>query len=175
MILAFGGSEAPSSVASEKLGSMIDALNTDTEMVLVAVQSGTQALTPIIWSKAAYLVELPADISDAEGLRTVLQDVLNRGRDTALVTSLSSQDLITSETAHRMLARYCEAGDDTWAVLLRDEVSASPMLLGRRMIELFLRDTQRRTTKELLAANRNHLLIVEPRDAHSVAAVQESK
>jgi CTP:molybdopterin cytidylyltransferase MocA len=149
---------------AEELSERIDALNGDTEMVLVAVGSDAQALTPVVWARAAYMVQLTATASDADALRTMLQEVLNRGRDTALVTALDNLPL-TVETVHRMVAAYCAAGDEIWAVVPETEMlQGHPVLMGRRMIELFLRGRKWSAADEILSANMEHVRSMKAAD-----------
>jgi CTP:molybdopterin cytidylyltransferase MocA len=155
---------------AESVGKLIDALNADTEMVLVAVGLGAKALAPAVWAKAAYLVQLPEGASGADALRIALQDVLNRGRDTALVTESESPGL-TAETVHRMVAEYCSAGDEIWAVVPETEaLQGHPVLLGRQMIELFLRGQKWSAADEILSANLEHVRTVKPVDPTVPAA-----
>jgi len=71
-----------------------------------------------------------ANTDDAEALRATLQEVLNRGRDAALVTGLNIHGL-TAETVHRMVAEYCAAGDEIWAVVPETEMlQGHPVLMG---------------------------------------------
>jgi CTP:molybdopterin cytidylyltransferase MocA len=149
---------------AEGLSELIEALNTDTEMVLVAGGADAEALTPVVWAKAAYMVQLPASASDADALRVMLQEVLNRGRDAALVTALDGRGL-TAETVHRMVAAYCAAGDEIWAVVPEAEMQQGhPVLMGRRMIELFLRGQKWNAADEILSANLEHVRIVKVGD-----------
>jgi CTP:molybdopterin cytidylyltransferase MocA len=142
---------------AEALGELIGALNGDTEMVLVALGADAESLAPAVWARAAYIVQLPAAASDADALRVVLQEVLNRGRDAALVASLDNQGL-TAETVHRMVAAYCAAGDEIWAVVPEAEIhQGHPVLMGRRMIELFLRGQKWSAADEILSANLEHV------------------
>jgi len=159
-----GAGDARLKTKAEGISELIGALNTDTEMVLVAVGAGADALAPVIWAKAAYMVQLPENASDADALRAMLQEVLNRGRDAALVTSLDSYGL-TAETIHRMVAVYCAAGDETWAVVPETEMrQGHPVLMGRRMIELFLRGQKWSAADEILAANLEHVRSVKAID-----------
>jgi hypothetical protein len=146
---------------AQALDERIDALTDDTEMVLVAASAADgELLAPVVWAKAAYLVEIPADASEAETLRIILQDVMSRGRDAALVTGLAGAPL-SAEMAHRMVADFCAAGDDIWAVATDSGVSAGqPLLLGRRMIELFLRGRSWTSAEEALTANRQHVSVI---------------
>jgi len=159
-----GAGEARWSTKAEGVNELIEALNADTEMVLVAVGADAAALAPVIWAKEAYLVELPANTGEAEALRLMLQEVLNRGRDAAIVTALNSHGL-TVETVHRMVAEYCAAGDEIWAVVPETEMlQGHPVLMGRRMIELFLRGQQWSAADEILSANREHVRTVRASD-----------
>jgi CTP:molybdopterin cytidylyltransferase MocA len=163
-----GADAAQWKTKAEGVSALITALNADTEMVLVAVESDADALAPVIWGKAAYMVQLPVDTSDAAALRTMLQEVLNRGRDAVIVTSLHVPGL-TVETVHRMVAEYCSAGDDVWAVVPETEMlQGHPVLMGRRMIELFLRGQQWSAADEILSANREHVHTVKISDPLAV-------
>lgn len=143
------------------MSGLIDALNTDTEMVLVATGADAETLTPVVWAKGAYIVQLAEGASDAEALRTMLQEVLNRGRDAALVAALDDLSL-TAETVHRMVAAYCAAGDEIWAVVPETQMQQGhPVLMGRRMIELFLRGQRWSAADEMVSANLEHVRTVK--------------
>ncbi len=160
-------SGAAAAQSASALGALIDALNADTEMVLVAAAAEmADALAPAVWARAAYMVRLSPGATEADALRALLQETLSRGRDAVLVTALEGPTL-TAEIVGRMVAAYRAAGDEIWAVALENqEQQASPLLLGRRMIELFLRGRQWRSAQEVLAANREHVralnLLQEP-------------
>ena len=180
-ILATSSSVAPVVPAQSRtqaLGALIDVLHADTEIVLIAAGDDAESLAPAVWARAGYLVQLAPGAGEADALRALLQDVLNRGRDAVLVTTLDGPAL-TAKTVRRMVAEYLEAGDEVWAVvpeaLITKAVTSEsgapesssetqpsgstsgPMLLGRRMIELFLRGRQWRTAEELLATHREHV------------------
>jgi hypothetical protein len=153
---------------AEGVGELIDALSADTEMVLVGVPAeDTDALAPVVWARAAYLVQLPTAASDADALRVMLQEVLNRGRDAALVTvcdtaNQSATQVLTATTVHRMVADYCAAGDEIWAVVPETEMlQGHPVLMGRRMIELFLRGQKWSAADEILSANLEHVRTIK--------------
>ena len=155
---------APSLDRGAVVGEWIDALNADTEMVLVALPSDDEALAREVWSRGASLVELPSGSTTAGALRALLQETLNRGRDAALVTTLDSPPL-SAGTVQRMVAAYRAAGDEIWALLPEKLYRAGdPMLLGRRMIELFLRG-QWTAADEILTANREHVYVLKASDA----------
>jgi CTP:molybdopterin cytidylyltransferase MocA len=153
---------------------LIDALNTDTEMVLVAAGADAETLTPVVWAKGAYMVQLAEGASDADALRAMLQEVLNRGRDAALVATL--EDLpVTAETVHRMVAAYRAAGDEIWAVVLETGMrQGHPVLMGRQMIERFLRGQKWSAADEVVSANLEHVRTVKVADAESSKAASGS-
>jgi CTP:molybdopterin cytidylyltransferase MocA len=160
---------APSKTKAEAVSELIGVLNGDTEMVLVGVGADAEALAPAVWARAAYVVQLSPSASDADALRTMLQEVLNRGRDAALVTALDNQAL-TVQTVQRMVAAYCAAGDEVWAVVPETEMrQGHPVLMGRRMIELFLRGQKWSAADEILAANLEHVRSVKAADPMAAA------
>jgi CTP:molybdopterin cytidylyltransferase MocA len=155
---------APWKSKAEAVGKLIDALSADTEMVLVAVGADAEALAPVAWARAAYVVQLAPGASQADALRVLLQEALNRGRDAALVTALESTAL-TAETVRRMVAAYRAAGDEIWAVVPETEMrQGHPVLMGRRMIELFLRGQKWSAADEILAANLEHVRSLKAAD-----------
>ena len=159
-----GAGEELLKTKAERVSELIDALNADTEMILVAVGADADALAPVVWARAAYMVQLSEGTSDADALRTMLQEVLNRGRDAALVTAPDNKGL-TAETVHRMVAAYCTAGDEIWAVVPETEMlQGHPVLMGRRMIELFLRGQKWSAADEILSANLEHVRTVKAID-----------
>jgi hypothetical protein len=140
------------------LDALIDALTTDTEMVLVALDAGDHSLEPVAWARAAYAVPMAAQATESDILRRMLQEVLNYGRDTALLVS-AAQPTPSAADLRAMIAAYSTAADEIWAVVADSAAPASaPILLGRNMIEQCLRQQGWRTTEELLAANRAHVL-----------------
>lgn len=159
-----GVGEARAKTTSDRVSELIDALNTDSEMVLVAIGADAETLTPVVWAKGAYIVQIAEGASDAGALRVMLQEVLNRGRDAALVAALDDLSL-TAETVHRMVAAYCAAGDEIWAVVPETEMrQGHPVLMGRTMIELFLRGQKWSAADEIVSANREHVRTVKIAD-----------
>lgn len=175
-----GAGDAQLKTNADGVNELIDALNGDTEMVLVAVAGDAEALAPVAWARAAYVVQLSDSSSDAETLRVMLQEVLNRGRDAALVTTLNRNALgvtaaehspLTAETVHRMVAAYCAAGDEIWAVVPETAMQQGhPVLMGRRMIELFLRGQKWSAADEILSANLEHVRTVMVADPLAATA-----
>jgi CTP:molybdopterin cytidylyltransferase MocA len=162
---------AQSKTKAEAVSSLIGALNAGTDMVLVALAADAELLAPVIWAHAAYEVLLSPDVNGADALRAALQEVMNRGRDAALVATLDDEAL-TDRTVQRMVAAYCAAGDEIWAVVPEPEMrQGHPVLLGRRMIEMFQRGRQWSALDEMLAANPMHVRSVKADEAGPATAI----
>ncbi len=157
-ILLADGTEAAPEAAH--FAALINALNASTDIVLVATGENAQSIAPVIWASAAYEVVIPASAGDAEALRLCLQEVLSRGRDTALVIT-PRVARFTEDTAGQIIAAYVEAADEIWAVLPgTSSEGAGAVLLGRNMIERLVRGPQPGTLQEALASNREHCLVI---------------
>ncbi len=116
-VILTSGAEAP---AGQRLNALIDAVNADTEMVLVALAPKQKPLKPLLWARAAFIVDIPEAASEADTLRLMVNEVLMRGRDAALVLWLGG-DAVHSAAVKRMIASYCEADDSVWAVALEGD------------------------------------------------------
>jgi hypothetical protein len=147
---------------------LIGVLNADSDLVLVALGEDAAQVAPAVWSLAAYVVQLPPEASEGEILRMALQEVLNHGRDAALVVS-AGDEALSAGTVHKMVEAFCAAGDEIWAVLpdAVPEVPPNiapesgivlPALMGRRMMELALRGEHRLAAHQILSANAGHVL-----------------
>jgi len=165
VILALEAAEPPAENASarsrpEALGALIPALDSGSDLVLVVLGAGAETLAPIVWAQAAYVLQLPAGCSRPDALRGALRDVLNRGRDTALVAPLA-EPLLSAATVQQMVAAYREADDEIWAVVAGSEVGhGQPMLLGRIMIEALLRNGGWESAEDVLNANLPHVCLL---------------
>jgi len=159
---------------SESVTRLIGAMNADTDLVMVALGAEAAAVAPAVWALAAYVVEPGPDASEGEALRVSLREVLNRGRDAALVVALDhalgGDAPLAAAQVHRMVAAYCAAGDEVWAVAPEGGIGGYPVLLGRQIIELFLRGTFQ-TASELLSANRVHVLTLAAAGAGTAAVL----
>jgi hypothetical protein len=167
VILALNAEEPPSAeggvpprTRGEALGAMIAAMDAGSDLVLVVLADGAQALAPIVWAQAAYELQLSTECSRADALRAALRDVLNRGRDTALVAPLA-EPVLSAAKVQSIVSAYREAGDEIWAVVAGSEISRDlPMLLGRNMIEVLLRNGGWENVEEVLAANLPHVRLL---------------
>src|SRR5580704_11577995 len=122
------------------LSAAIRSLALATEFVLVVVGKNEAALAPILYAHGASLV-VNRDPSRGQfsSLQIGLQEVLNHGRDAAMITLVDRPPVATATI--QTLRDVFEAADQSvWAVV--PEFSGKhghPYLVGREMMEAFLR------------------------------------
>jgi molybdenum cofactor cytidylyltransferase len=132
------GGEPPSSETF--LSAAIRSLALATDFVLVVVGKNESALAPIIFAHGASLAVNP-DPSRGQfsSLQTGLHEVLNRGRDAAMVT-LVDRPPASRRTIQTLRDAFEAADQNIWTVV--PEFSGKhghPYLVGREMMEAFLR------------------------------------
>jgi len=122
------------------LSAAIRSLSLAAEFVLVVVGKNEAALAPIIYAHGASLVVNP-DPSRGQfsSLQIGLHEVLNHGRDAAMVT-LVDRPPVSTATVQILHDAFAAADQNIWAVV--PEFSGKhghPYLVGREMMEAFLR------------------------------------
>jgi molybdenum cofactor cytidylyltransferase len=108
--------------------------------VLVVAGKNQAALAPIIYAYGAALVINPdPDRGQFSSLQIGLQEVLNRGRDAAMVT-LVDRPPVRPDTIEKLQAAFDSATSKRkWAVIPEYESKhGHPILLGREMLTAFL-------------------------------------
>src|SRR5437899_2370743 len=132
------GASAPSHETF--LSAAIRSLSQATEFVLVVVGKNEAALAPIIYAHGASLVvNLEPSRGQFSSLQVGLHEVLNHGRDAAMVT-LVDRPPVSPATIQTLRDAFEAADQNIWAVV--PEFSGKhghPYLVGREMIEAFLR------------------------------------
>lgn len=132
------------------------------DVVLVVVGKNEAALAPIIYANGASLVVNPdAARGQFSSLRVGLQEVLNRGRDAAMVT-LVDRPPVRIETVEALVSEFERATTKTqrkWAVIPEYQgTHGHPILAGREMMEAFLRAPETSDAREVEHA---HLAQIE--------------
>src|SRR5580698_8379444 len=122
------------------LSAAIDVLFPFSEMVLVVVGKNESNLAPVIYAHGASLVCNPdPDRGQFSSLQVGLHEVLNQGRDAAMVT-LIDRPPVSASTLETLRDAFEASDQYVWAVV--PEFSGKhghPYLVGREMIEAFLR------------------------------------
>jgi molybdenum cofactor cytidylyltransferase len=121
------------------LSTAIRALQLVTDLVVVVAGANAAGLAPIVNANAAFMVVNPSpEQGQFSSLKIGLQEVLNRGRDAAIVT-LVDRPAPGIPTIERIKSEFLDAGDETWAVV--PEYAGRhghPIVIGREMIAAFL-------------------------------------
>jgi len=132
-----------------------------TEFVVVVVGKNEAALAPIIYARGASLVVNP-DPSRGQfsSLQVGLHEVLNHGRDAAMVT-LVDRPAVSAVTIQILHDAFESAGQNIWAVV--PEYSGKhghPYLVGREMIEAFRRVPATSTARDVEHQHQEHIKYV---------------
>jgi molybdenum cofactor cytidylyltransferase len=142
---------ADSSAASDTfLSAAIRSLSFSVDFVVVVAGKNEAALRPIVYSNAASIVVNP-DPSRGQfsSLQIGLREVLNRGRDAAMVT-LVDRPPARAATVRALRDAFESAPLDIWAVV--PDVAGKhghPYVAGREMIEKFLQSPPTASAREI--------------------------
>jgi len=141
------------------LSAVIDVLKPVTELVIVVGGKNTNSLLPTIYQKGAFITENHhTEQGQFSSLRVGLQEVLNRGRDTAIV-ALVDRPAARSATVRAIKQYFLESVEGgVWAVVPEFEGKhGHPFIAGREMIERFLRAPQDATARDVEHAAQQHI------------------
>jgi molybdenum cofactor cytidylyltransferase len=140
------------------LSSAIRSLLVATDFVVVVVGKNEPILSPVIYACGASLVVNPdPDRGQFSSLQVGLQEVLNRGRDGALVT-LVDRPPLRSGTIERLREAFELADQSVWAIVPEfSGVHGHPYVVGREMIEAFLRVPPTSTARDVEHENGIHI------------------
>ncbi len=152
------------------LSAAIRALQPATELVIVVAGANADELTPIVNANAAFLVINPnPGKGQFSSLKVGLQEVLNRGRDGAIVT-LVDRPPPSVATLKRLKNEFLAAGEQVWAVV--PEYAGKhghPIVIGREMMTAFLNAPDSSSAREVEHSLESHIRYV-PVDDPLVAA-----
>lgn len=131
----------PAPASDTFLSAAIRLLFSHVDVVLVVVGKNEAGLMPIVYANGASLVVNPnPSLGQFSSLRAGLHEVLNRGRDAALV-ALVDRPPVRMETLEKLEAGFERATmQRKWAVIPEYQGKhGHPILVGREMMEAFLR------------------------------------
>jgi molybdenum cofactor cytidylyltransferase len=143
------------------LSAAIQALQRETDLVIVVASKNAEKLRPVADANAAFLVINPhPEQGQMSSLQRGLEEVLNRGRDAAVIT-LVDRPAPRVETITELKRAFLDAGDQIWAVVPEyGEKHGHPIVIGRELIESFLRAPATSTARDVEHAHQNHILYV---------------
>ena len=171
-----GSSEARSEAKSAKggaassgigtiLSAAIQALSQFCDMVIVVAGNNEAALEPVAYGCGAFLVRNPnPERGQFSSLQTGLQEVLSRGRDSAMVT-LVDRPPPSAETLRQLAGEFQKKDHSVWAVVPEYQGKhGHPILIGRELMEAFLRAPATGNAREIEHANQQRIVYVATGD-----------
>ena len=137
-ILTFQPVSAPFS--GTLLSTGIAAFSPLCDLVIVVVGRNESRLRPIIDSSGAFLIRNSnPELGQFSSVQVGLREVLNRGRDTAMI-ALVDRPAPLPGTLAKLISAFEGRDRNTWAVIPAFEAKhGHPILVSREMIEIFLR------------------------------------
>jgi molybdenum cofactor cytidylyltransferase len=129
--------------------------------VVVVAGNNADALAPVVYAQGASLLVNPdAARGQFSSLQVGLHDVLNRGRDAAMVT-LVDRPPVGATTLQALHGAFESSEQNIWLVI--PEFSGKhghPYLLGREMMEAFLRVPATSIAREIEHEHQEHIQYV---------------
>ncbi len=159
--------QAPGQPLSKEtfLSAAIRSLTLSTDFILVVAGKNEDTLAPIAYANGASLVTNPdPDRGQFSSLQAGLHEVLNRGRDAAVIT-LVDRPPVSTATVLLLRDAYESAPQSIWAVI--PEFSGKhghPYLAGRELIEVFLQAPPTASAREIEHRYQNHIQYVTVTD-----------
>jgi len=138
---------------------------TSTDFIIVVVGQNEAALAPVVYASGAAIVTNP-DPSRGQfsSLQVGLHEVLNRGRDAAMIT-LVDRPPVGTATIAILRAAFEAAPQNIWAVV--PEFSGQhghPYLVGRELIEAFLQAPPTASARDIEHRHQEHIQYVAVSD-----------
>jgi molybdenum cofactor cytidylyltransferase len=158
------------------LGAMIDLLLQHADLVIVVAGKNVAELEPIADAHGAFTVTNPApERGQFSSIQAGLRDVLNRGRDAAFLVPVDPPPALPS-TIHDLRAAFLASDTSVWAAVpevLREGVAVHghPILLGREMMEQFLRAPADSIARDIERQHKQHILYVPVTDPRVAANI----
>jgi molybdenum cofactor cytidylyltransferase len=147
------------------LSAAIHALQPVTDLVIVVAGANADELTPIVNANAAFMVVNPnPEKGQFSSLRVGLQEVLNRGRDAAIV-ALVDRPPASTVIIERLKNEFRAAAEQVWAVV--PEFAGRhghPIVIGREMMTAFLNASDSSSAREVEHSFQSHIRYVPVND-----------
>jgi len=140
------------------LSAAIQALSPFSEMVIVVAGKNEPNLAPIVYANGASLVRNPAPgRGQFSSLQVGLQEVMNHGRDAAIVT-LVDRPPANAATLQALCSVFAAATNEKWAVIPEyNGKHGHPILVAREMIEAFLKAPATASARDIEHQNQQHI------------------
>jgi molybdenum cofactor cytidylyltransferase len=158
----------PESAASGKtfLTAQIQLLQHHTELVVVVAGANAKRLEPLVYATGAFLVINPEpELGQFSSLRVGVQEVLNRGRDAAIIALVDRPPVLGSTVTGLRESFLEQIAKGFWAVVPEFQGRhGHPMIVGREMISAFLAALPTATARDVEHANQPRIAYVPVHD-----------
>jgi len=140
------------------LSSTIRALSQQNDLVIVVAGNNEEQLAPVVYGQGAFLVRNPnPERGQFSSLQVGLHEVLNRGRDAAMIT-LVDRPPASAAVLSKLRAAFEAALPYKWAIVPEyGGKHGHPILIGREMIEAFIKAPVTATARDIEHQNREHI------------------
>jgi len=147
------------------LSAAIESLNPFSEMVIVVAGKNASAIAPVVFANGAYLVTNPAaERGQFSSLQVGLHEVLNHGRDAAIVT-LVDRPPVNLATLQTLCDAFSSAEYSKWAVVPEYQGKhGHPFLVAREMIEAFLKAAPTANARDIEHQHQQHIEYIPVQD-----------
>lgn len=154
------------------LSAAIGSLSLYTEMVIVVAGKNELNIAPVVYANGAFLIRNPEpERGQFSSLQVGLQEVLSRGRDAAMVT-LVDRPPVRPATIERLRDAFIATLMGIWAVVPEYRGQhGHPFLVGRELIEVFLKAPATASARDIEHRHQSHLQYVPVDDALVAANV----
>ena len=143
------------------LSATIHSLSLSTDFIIVVAGKNEAAIAPVAYAEGASIVVNPdPQRGQFSSLQVGLHEVLNRGRDAAMIT-LVDRPPANSATIQILRDAFEAAGNDTWAVV--PEFAGKhghPYLAGRELIEAFLQAAASANARDIEHGLQQHMVYI---------------
>lgn len=144
------------------LSASIKALSPYSDMVIVVVGKNEENLAPVIYANGACLAPNPLpERGQFSSLQVGLHEVLNRGRDAAIV-SLVDRPPVRPATLEKLVSDFGTAtANGKWAVVPEyGGKHGHPVILGRELMEVFLKASETANACDIEHLHEQHITYV---------------
>jgi CTP:molybdopterin cytidylyltransferase MocA len=144
------------------LSAQIKLLQPFTELVLVVAGANAAALSPVVYALGAYLVLNPnPERGQFSSMRIGVQEVLNRGRDAAIITLVDRPPALPLTVRKVRDAFLASEPSEIWATVPEHAGGhGHPIVVGREMITAFLSAPATGTARDVEHAAQPHIQYV---------------
>jgi molybdenum cofactor cytidylyltransferase len=148
------------------LSAAIEVLEDYCDMVIVVAGKNETALRPVVYGCGAFLARNPTpERGQFSSLQIGLHEVMSRGRDAAMVT-LVDRPPPNATTLRKLLEAFEKRNRNTWAVIPEFQSKhGHPIIIGREMIEAFLRSPSTANAREIEHVNQERIAYVPVDDS----------